>query len=163
MAKITLGGTPCETNGNVPAVGTPFPDFTLTNLSLKDVKLSSFDGKRVLNIFPSVNTEVCATSVRMFNQEATKRDDVTVLNVSADLPFALKKFRANEGIERALSLSSFRSSFAKESGLGIVDGPFAGLLSRVVIVLDEDGVVLHAEQVGEIGDEPNYEAALASL
>lgn len=163
MANITLGGNPCETLGDVPAVGSTFGDFEITTVGLEDVKLSSFSGTRVLNIFPSVNTDVCATSVRKFNQLATEDENVNVLNISEDLPFALKKFRVNEGIDRSESYSSFRTSFGDDSGMRITNGPFKGLLARAVIVIDAEGKVLHSELVSEIGDEPNYDAALAAL
>ncbi|MCB9640309.1 MAG: thiol peroxidase [Myxococcales bacterium] len=164
MATITLRGNEIHTSGDLPAVGSNSPDFTLTNAGLQDVSLAAYAGKRkVLNIFPSVDTPVCASSVRAFNAKAAGKEDVVVLNISADLPFAMKRFCAAEGLEGVESLSSFRSGFAKEFGLEIVDGPLAGLCSRAVIVLDADNKVVHVEQVPEIGQEPNYETALASL
>jgi thioredoxin-dependent peroxiredoxin len=163
MANITLKGNPVQTEGNLPAVGSPAPDVTLTGLDLADKKLSSIPGKRVLNIFPSVDTGVCATSVRTFNKRATEKPNVTVINVSMDLPFALKRFCGAEGIEKALTFSGFRSDFGKQYGVTIQSGGMTGLFSRAVIVLDESGKVLYTEQVPEIGQEPNYDAALAKL
>lgn len=163
MTRITLKGNPINTAGSLPAVGSTAPDATLTGLDLADKKLSSLPGKRVLNIFPSVDTGVCATSVRTFNKRATEKPNVTVINVSMDLPFALKRFCGAEGIDKALSFSGFRGDFGKQYGVTIQDGGMAGLYSRAVVVLDESGKVVHAEQVPEIGQEPNYEAALAKL
>jgi len=163
MAKITLKGNPVQTQGNLPAVGAQAPDATLTGVDLADKKLSSIPGKRVLNIFPSIDTGVCATSVRTFNKRATEKPNVTVINVSMDLPFALKRFCGAEGIEKALTFSGFRGDFGKQYGVTIQDGGLAGLYSRAVVVLDENGNILHTEQVPEIGQEPNYDAALAKL
>ncbi|WP_163998026.1 thiol peroxidase [Pyxidicoccus caerfyrddinensis] len=163
MTRITLKGNPINTAGSLPAVGSTAPDATLTGLDLADKKLSSLPGKRVLNIFPSIDTGVCATSVRTFNKRATEKPNVTVINVSMDLPFALKRFCGAEGIDKALSFSGFRGDFGKQYGVTIQDGGMAGLYSRAVVVLDESGKVVHAEQVPEIGQEPNYEAALAKL
>jgi thioredoxin-dependent peroxiredoxin len=163
MAKITLKGNPIQTEGNLPTVGAQAPDATLTGVDLADKKLSTIPGKRVLNIFPSVDTGVCATSVRTFNKRATEKPNVTVINVSMDLPFALKRFCGAEGIEKALTFSGFRGDFGKQYGVTIQDGGLAGLYSRAVVVLDENGKVLHTEQVPEIGQEPNYDAALAKL
>ncbi len=163
MATITMAGKPVQTVGNLPAVGSTVPDVTLAALNLTDKTLSSIAGKRVLNIFPSVDTGVCATSVRTFNKRATEKPNVTVINVSMDLPFALKRFCGAEGIEKAITLSGFRSDFGQKLGVALKDGPFAGLYSRAVVVLDEQGKVLHAEQVADIGQEPNYDAALAKL
>ncbi|HZH16797.1 MAG TPA: thiol peroxidase [Archangium sp.] len=163
MAKITLKGNPVQTQGNLPAVGAQAPDATLTGVDLADKKLSSIPGKRVLNIFPSIDTGVCATSVRTFNKRATEKPNVTVINVSMDLPFALKRFCGAEGIEKALTFSGFRGDFGKQYGVTIQDGGLAGLYSRAVVVLDENGKILHTEQVPEIGQEPNYDAALAKL
>lgn len=163
MAKITLKGNPVQTEGNLPAVGAQAPDASLTGVDLADKKLSSIPGKRVLNIFPSIDTGVCATSVRTFNKRATEKPNVTVINVSMDLPFALKRFCGAEGIEKALTFSGFRGDFGKQYGVTIKDGGMAGLYSRAVVVLDEGGKVLYTEQVPEIGQEPNYDAALAKL
>jgi thiol peroxidase len=163
MANITLKGNPVQTEGTLPAVGSPAPDVTLTGLDLADKKLSSIPGKRVLNIFPSVDTGVCATSVRTFNKRATEKPNVTVINVSMDLPFALKRFCGAEGIEKALSFSGFRSDFGKQYGVTLKSGGLSGLYSRAVVVIDEGGKVLYTEQVPEIGQEPNYDAALSKL
>jgi thiol peroxidase len=163
VANITLKGNPIHTSGNLPAVGAIAPDFSLVAGDLSEKKLSAFTGKRVLNIFPSIDTGVCATSVRTFNKKATTLKGVTVLNISMDLPFAAKRFCGAEGIENAVTLSAFRSSFAEQYGLKIVDGPLTGLCSRSVIVVDEGGKVVYTEQVPEIGQEPNYDAALAKL
>jgi thioredoxin-dependent peroxiredoxin len=164
MAEITLRGNPIHTVGELPAVGSPAPAFTLTGGKLDDVTLGDFAGKSlVLNIFPSVDTGVCQASVRAFNQKAGSRDDVTVLNVSADLPFAQARFCGAEGIEGVTNASVFRSDFGAAYGVTISDGPMAGLLSRAVVVVDGDGVVAYTEQVPEIGQEPDYDAALGAL
>ncbi len=164
MANITLKGSAVHTVGDLPAVGSVAKDFKLTKADLSDATLKSFDGKmKILNIFPSVDTPTCATSVRKFNQEAAALKDVVVLNISADLPFAQKRFCGAEGINNCESLSSFRSSFGKDWGLQITDSALAGLLSRAVVVLSKDNKVLHIEQVGEIANEPNYEKALGAV
>jgi thioredoxin-dependent peroxiredoxin len=164
MAEITLRGNPVHTVGELPAVGSPAPAFTLTGGNLGDVTLGDFAGKSVvLNIFPSIDTGVCAMSVRAFNEKAGGRDDATVLNVSADLPFAQSRFCGAEGIEGVTNASAFRSEFGDVYGVTVTDGPMRGLLSRAVVVVDGDGVVTYTEQVPEIGQEPNYDAALAAL
>jgi thiol peroxidase len=163
MATVNLKGNPIKTAGNLPAVGSTAPDATVTGIDLQDKKISSIAGKRVLNIFPSVDTGVCAASVRAFNKTAAAKPGVTVLNISMDLPFAMKRFCAAEGIDRALSFSAFRGDFADKFAVKIQEGGMAGLLSRAVIILDEQGKVLYTEQVPEITTEPNYEAALAKL
>ncbi len=163
MAEITLKGSPIHTNGELPAKGTAAPAFSLADTSLADKSLGDFSGKKVLNVFPSLDTPVCAVSVRQFNQRAASRDGVTVLNISADLPFAHGRFCAAEGIEGAIGLSTMRSSFAQDYGCEIVDGPLKGLCSRAVLVLDEANNVVYSEQVPEIAQEPSYEAALAAL
>nr|WP_315220382.1 thiol peroxidase [uncultured Flavobacterium sp.] len=165
MASITLGGNPIHTSGELPTVGTQLADFKLVQNDLSTASLSTFAGKKlVLNIFPSVDTGTCAASVRKFNESASKLENTTVLCISRDLPFAQKRFCGAEGLENVVNLSDFKEgSFGKTNGLEIVDGPLAGLHSRVVIVVDGDGKILHAEQVGEIADEPNYDAALAVL
>ena len=163
MAKITLHGNEINTNGTLPAVGTTLADFTLANGKLEDVNLSSFSGKKVLNIFPSIDTPVCQLSVRHFNEDVASKDDVTVLCISADLPFALGRFCGAEGLENVVNLSSFRSTFSADLGVEISDGPLRGLCSRAVIVLDENNVVTHAEQIPEIAQEPDYDAALKAL
>lgn len=163
MARIMLKGNPIHTCGDLPAKGAIAPEFVLANGDLGDSRLSDYRGKKVLNIFPSLDTPVCALSVRAFNQKAAGRSGVTVLNISADLPFAQKRFCGVEGLERAVVLSCFRSSFAQDYGLEITDGPLRGLCSRVVLVLDEDNRVVHSEQVPEIAQEPDYAAALAAV
>ena len=163
MATVNLKGNPVQTSGNLPAVGSTAPDATLTGLDLQDKKLSSISGKRVLNIFPSLDTGVCATSVRTFNKRAAEKPGVTVVNISMDLPFAMKRFCATEGIERAVSYSAFRTDFADKFGVKIMQGGMAGLLSRAVVILDEQGKVVYTEQVPEITTEPNYDAAMAKL
>ena len=165
MASITLGGNPIHTSGELPKIGSKLADFTMTKVDLSTASLSDFAGKKlVLNIFPSIDTGTCAQSVRTFNEKASGFENTNVLCISRDLPFAQKRFCGAEGLENVVNLSDYKDgSFGKTNGLEITDGPLAGLHSRVVIVLDENGVVKHAEQVGEIADEPNYEAALASL
>jgi thiol peroxidase len=165
MAEITLGGNPIHTKGELPSVGEKAPDFTLVKDDLSKVSLSDFKGSKVvLNIFPSIDTGVCAQSVREFNQRSANMDNTQVLCISRDLPFAHKRFCAAEGLDNVQTLSDFESgAFGKSYQLEITDGAFAGLHSRVVIVLDEEGKVVYTEQVSEIGKEPNYEAALAAL
>lgn len=165
MAHITLGGTPTNTNGNLPANGSTLADHSLIRADLSAVSLSSFTGKKViLNIFPSVDTAVCATSIRKFNEEAASLDNTAVLCISKDLPFAQARFCGAEGIENAMALSDFRTpAFAEELGLLITDGAFTGLDARAVVVLDEEGKITYSELVPEVGQEPNYEAALAAL
>ncbi|WP_369753589.1 thiol peroxidase [Flavobacterium sp. WC2409] len=165
MASITLGGNPIHTSGELPKVGTKLADFKLIQNDLSVASLVSFAGKKlVFNIFPSIDTGTCATSVRKFNESAAKLDNTAVLCISRDLPFAQKRFCGAEGIENVVNLSDFQAGdFGKANGLEIVDGPLAGLHSRALIVTDADGTILHTEQVGEIADEPNYEAALAVL
>jgi thiol peroxidase len=161
MANITLKGSPFRTVGELPAVGTTAPDCSLLKDDLSEIKLSEIPGKKVLNIFPSIDTPVCATSVRTFNEKAS--DGATVLNISADLPFAQKRFCGAEGIENVQTLSTFRSAFLDDFGTKIVDGPLAGLSARAVVVIDENNKVLHCELVTEVADEPNYDAALTAL
>ena len=165
MAQITLKGNPVNTSGELPAVGTTAKGFTLVASDLSEKSLSDYAGKKkVLNVYPSLDTPTCATSVKSFHAKLADRDDVVVLNISADLPFAGKRFCAAEGIENAEVLSTFRDdSFMENYGLKIVDGPLAGLASRAVIVLDGDDKVLYTEQVGEIADEPDYDKAAAAL
>ena len=165
MAAITLGGNAINTSGNLPQVGTNAPDFKLVKTDLSVTSLADYKGSRVvLNIFPSIDTGTCATSVRIFNAKASKLENTKVLCISRDLPFAQKRFCGAEGLENVENLSDFKDgSFGKNYGLEITDSVLAGLHSRVVIVLDENGVIKYSEQVTEIADEPNYEAALASL
>jgi thiol peroxidase len=164
MASVTLGGNPVNTVGDVPSVGSQAPDFTVTNAELADISSDTLRGKRVvLNIFPSVNTGVCASSERKFNEIAAGLENATVISVSKDLPFVLASFCAAEGIENVTPTSAFRTSFGEDYGVTLTDSKFAGLLARSVVVLDENGVVLHSELVPEIGQEPDYDAAIASL
>lgn len=165
MAKITLGGTPVETVGELPQVGSKAPDFTLTNSELKPVSLDDFKNTRlVLNVFPSVDTGVCAQSMRTFNEKASSLDNTKVLCISKDLPFAMARFCAAEGLENVVSLSDYKTGeFGNTYGVTFADGGFETLLSRAVVVLDADGTVLYTEQVGEIAEEPNYENALQAL
>ncbi len=164
MARITLKGNPINTSGTLPAVGSQAKDFSLVKQDLSTATLASFAGKKkILNIYVSVDTGVCATSLKKFHERAAKKAGTVVLNISGDLPFAAKRFCGAEGIENAVTLSAFRSSFADDYGLRIVDGPLTGLCSRSVIVLDENNRVLHTEQVPEIGQEPDYDKALAKV
>jgi thioredoxin-dependent peroxiredoxin len=163
MAQITMRGNPINTSGELPAVGTPAPDFTLTGTDLGSVSSDQFRGKPVLlNVFPSVDTPVCATSVRTFNERAADTG-FSVLCVSNDLPFAQKRFCGAEDIENVTTASAFRDSFGTDYGVTITDGPFAGLLARAVVVIGADGNVVYSELVPEIATEPNYDAALAAL
>ncbi|MFN7674929.1 thiol peroxidase [Flavobacterium sp.] len=165
MASITLGGNPINTSGELPKVGSKAPNFQLVKTDLSIATLADYGGSKVvLNIFPSIDTGTCAASVRAFNAKASALNNTKVLCISRDLPFAQKRFCGAEGIENVENLSDFKTgSFGKDYGLEIVDSVLAGLHSRVVIVLDENGNVIYEEQVPEIADEPNYEAALASL
>ena len=164
MADTAFSGTPAHTVGDLPAVGAAAPAFTTVNADLQDVSLSDFAGKRViLNIFPSVDTGVCANSEREFNKRATGLDNTVVVSVSKDLPFALGRFCAAEGIENVTATSSFRSSFSEDYGVRLLDSPLAGVLARAVVVIDTDGTVLHTELVPDISQEPDYDAAMAAL
>ena len=165
MASITLGGNPAETIGTLPANGSTARNFTLTVTDMSSKSLSDYDGKRkILNIFPSVDTGVCSASARRFNEEASQLTNTKILCISRDLPFAQARFCAAEGIENVEMLSDFKDGrFGKDYQLEITKSAFSGLLSRVVIVLDEHNKVLYTEQVPEIGQEPNYEAALAAV
>jgi thiol peroxidase len=165
MATISLGGNPVHTIGQLPHKGSPAPDFQLTKADLSTTTLADYAGKKViLNIFPSIDTPTCATSVRTFNQRAAGLENTVVLCISRDLPFAQKRFCGAEGIANVETLSDFRDgSFGKAYGLELTDGKLAGLHSRAVVVVDARGNVAYTEQVPEIADEPNYEAALASL
>jgi thiol peroxidase len=165
MAAITLHGKVIHTSGMLPAVGSKAPHFVLTRADLTDVSLKDFLGKKiVLNIFPSLDTGVCAVSVRRFNKEAVQLRDTVVLCISADLPFAHKRFCETEGIANVVNLSDMRNKdFGKLYGVAIIDGPLAGLLSRAVAVLDEQGIVKYTEQVPKIEQEPDYETALSVI
>ncbi|MBZ5638175.1 MAG: thiol peroxidase [Acidobacteriia bacterium] len=165
MATVTLKGNPIHTSGSLPAVGSKAPDFRLAGGDLKDVSLASFKGKKkVLNIVPSLDTSVCATSTRKFNETAGSHPNAVVLIVSADLPFAAGRFCTAEGLKNVVPLSLMRGrQFAKDYGVLITDGPLEGITARAVVVLDESDKVVHTELVPEIGQEPNYDAALAAL
>ena len=164
MATVTLKGNVFQTAGDLPAVGKKAPDFKLVKTDLSEVSLKDFAGSRlILNIFPSVDTAVCATSIRTFNKSASELNNTKVLCVSADLPFAAARFCGAEGIENVTTGSSFRSDFGKDYGVNFVSGPLAGLLSRSVVVIDEQGVVLYTEQVAETTEEPDYVGAAAVL
>jgi len=165
MAQVKFKGNPVKTAGDVPGVGAQAPSFTLTGKDLSDVSLADFAGKKVvLNIFPSIDTPVCAASVRRFNAEASALGDTVVLCISADLPFAHGRFCTVEGLERVQPLSTYRSpAFGKDYGVVIAEGPLRGLLSRAVIVVDQSGKVSYVVHVDEITNEPDYEAALRAL
>ena len=164
MAKITLAGNPINTLGELPKIGEHAKHFTLVATDLSEKSLSDFSGKKlVLNLFPSIDTGICSASARKFNQEAASLENTIVINISKDLPFALSRFCAAEGLENILTLSDFRGSFSKDYEVEILDGPLKGLISRAVIILDEIGKVIYTEQVPEIKQEPNYESALSVL
>lgn len=165
MANITLSGNLIHTFGNLPATGSKAPDFKLVKSDLSVANLKDFEGKKlVLNIFPSLDTGICAASVRHFNAAASKLENTVVLCISKDLPFAHNRFCVAEGLNNVITASDFREgSFGKDYGVVIIDGPFEGLLSRAVLVLDEKGIVKYTEQVPEIAQEPNYEAALQAV
>lgn len=164
MADITLGGNAVHTVGDLPQVGEKAPAFTVADAELKDLASSDLEGTRVvLSIFPSVNTGVCAASERRFNELAAGLDNARVVSVSMDLPFALSGFCAAEGLDAVTATSAFRSDFGTSYGVLLTDGKFAGLLARAVVVLDTDGTVLHTELVPEIGQEPDYDAAIKAL
>lgn len=165
METVYFQGTPCHTYGTVPAAGQQAPCFQFTTKDLAEIRCSDFPGKRiVLNVFPSLDTPVCAASVRRFNQEAANLKDTVVICVSMDLPFAMSRFCSTEGIENVIAASAFRSpEFGQKYGLQIVDGPLAGLLARAVIVIDQDRKVIYRDLVEEITNEPNYEGAISVL
>jgi thiol peroxidase len=162
MATITFKGNPVETIGALPAVNTKAPDFSLTKTDLSNVSISDHAGKRlILNIFPSIDTPVCAASTRRFNQEAGNLNNTVVLCISADLPFAHNRFCELEGLKDVVPLSVFRSpDFGKDYGVTITTGPLAGLLSRAIVIIDQSGTVIYTQQVSEIAEEPDYGAAL---
>jgi hypothetical protein len=164
MTTVTFSGNPVQLKGALPAVGAAAPAFTLTAADLADKTLADFAGKRkVLNIFPSIDTGVCQQSVRTFNQRAAALNNTVVLCISADLPFAQARFCGAEGLDNVVTLSSFRSSFAQDYGVALADGALRGLTARAVVVLDENNKVLHVGLVPEITQEPDYNAALAVL
>ena len=164
MATVTFKGNPVSTVGELPAVGSGAPDFTLVTTELSEISLHSFPGTKVLNIFPSVDTGVCAMSVRTFNAKAAGLHGVKVINVSADLPFAHKRFCTTEGLENVVSASDFREGmFGKTYGVRIQDGPLAGLLARAVVVIDEKGLIKYTQLVPETIEEPDYAKALSAV
>lgn len=164
MAKTSLGGTPVNTVGDLPAPGQSLPSFVLTGSNLQNFDNESIAGKRVVfNIFPSVDTPTCATSVRKFNELASSLDNTVVYCVSADLPFAQGRFCGAEGLADVQNASAFRGGFGEEFGVLMTEGVFAGLMARAVVVADENGKVLHTELVSDIANEPNYEAAINAL
>jgi thiol peroxidase len=164
MAQVTLKGNPIHTSGELPALGAKAPEFKLTGADLKDVSLADYQGKRkILNIVPSLDTAVCATSTRKFNETAGKLPNTVVLVISADLPFAAKRFCTTEGLQNVVTLSLMRDkAFAKDYGVLLQDGPLAGICARAVVVLDENDKVVHRQLVPEIGQEPDYDGALAA-
>ena len=163
MAEITLGGNPIHTVGELPPVGST-PSFSVTKGDLSEITQADLAGQRVvLNIFPSIDTQVCASSVRKFNELASTLENTTVLNVSADLPFAQGRFCGAEGLDKVTNASTFRSTFGNDFGVTLADGRLAGLLARAVVVLDESGKVIHSQLVPEIAQEPDYDAAVAVL
>ncbi len=164
MATTAFEGTPVQTVGDLPAVGSVAPDFTVAGRDLSDVTKEQFAGKRVvLNIFPSLDTGICAASVREFNKRVTKFDNTEVVCISADLPFAAERFCVAEGVKNVYTGSVFKSDFGKDYGVEMAEGPLVGLLARSVIILDADGTVVYSEVVPEIKQEPNYDAAEAAL
>jgi len=164
MAEVTLGGNPVHTSGELPAVGAPAPDYSLVGADLGEYHAAEFAGKNViLNIFPSIDTPTCATSVRQFNERAAGMDETVVLCVSADLPFAMGRFCGAEGIDNVKVGSTFRSDFGQQYGVTMTDGKLAGVLARAVVVVGPDGMVKYNELVPEIAQEPDYDAALAAL
>ena len=164
MTSVTFHGSPAHTIGELPAVGSKAPAFELVGADLGSFTSASLAGRRVvLNIFPSVDTGVCATSVREFNKRASGLTNTTVVCVSKDLPFAQARFCGAEGLDDVVTASAFRSTFGEDYGVTLTDSPLAGLLSRAVVVLDGDATVLYTQQVPEVGEEPDYEAAVAAL
>jgi thiol peroxidase len=165
MAQTKFGEQLVNTNGELPAIGSQAPAFTLTGTDLKDITLKQFSGKNVvLNIFPSVDTSTCATSVRQFNKKAAGVNDTVVLCVAKDLPFAMRRFCGAEGIDKVMLASDFRNrGFSTDYGMEFIEGNFAGLFARAIVVINKDGKVTHTEVVPAIGDEPNYDAALSAI
>ena len=165
MATVTLGGNPVRLGGSFPTAGSSAPAFSLVATDLRDLSLKDFAGKRkVLNIVPSLDTPTCATSTRRFNEQAGSLPNTVVLVISADLPFAMKRFCETEGLKNVVSLSTLRGrEFMRDYGVGIEDGPLAGLTARAVVVVDENDKVVYTELVPEIKNEPDYAGALAAL
>jgi thiol peroxidase len=164
MATTALKGNPTQTNGDLPAIGSDAPDFALVATDMSEKALADFAGKKkILSINPSYDTPVCQVATRTFNERAAGLDDVVVLMISADLPFAQKRFCSAEGIEDVVPLSTFRASFLKDYGVELIDGPLKGVSARAIVVLDENDKVIHTELVPDITQEPNYDAALAAV
>ncbi|MCL7422707.1 MAG: thiol peroxidase [Methylobacter sp.] len=164
MATIKFQGKPLHTSGELPAVGSKAPDFTLVNGKLQEVNLATYAGKRkILNIVPSLDTPVCAASTRKFNQKASSLDNTVVLVISADLPFAQGRFCEAEGLKNVIPLSTFRSAFTDDYGVHITDTVLAGLAARAIVILDENDNVIYTQLVDEVANEPDYESALAAL
>lgn len=163
MATVTLKGEPFETVGNLPKVGEKAPEFCLVKDDLAELRSTDLTGRIILNIFPSVDTDTCAKSVRQFNEKATALKNTSVVCVSKDLPFALARFCGAEGLDKVAVASAFRSGFGEDYGVTIKTGPLTGLLSRAVVVIDETGTVIYTEQVAETVDEPDYASALNAL
>lgn len=164
MADITFKGDAAHSAGTLPEIGSELKDFTLVNTDLSEKSLADYKGKKIiLSIFPSIDTGVCQAAARKFNEAASSLDNTVVLNISKDLPFALKRFCAAEGLDKVETLSDFRGTFGEDYGVTLTDSPLKGLLSRAVIVADENGKVVYTEQVPEITTEPNYDAALAAV
>jgi thioredoxin-dependent peroxiredoxin len=163
MATTALGDAPAHTVGDLPAVGDKAPDFTLVDTDLKEFSLSDLPGRKVLSIFPSIGTGVCQAALRKFNELASGLENTTVVNISVDLPFAVAGFCAAEGLEGVTVGSAFRSSFGDDYGVRLLDSKFEGLLARAIVIVDEDGTVTYTELVPQIGQEPDYDAAVAAL
>ncbi len=165
MATITLKGAPVHTSGDLPAKGSTLPDFVLTDSDLQDKSLADFAGKKkILNITPSLDTGICAASARAFDKKVSELDNTVCINISADLPFATDRFCKSEGVENVITLSQLRTrDFGRDYGVELVDGPLAGLLSRAVVVADENNRVVYTEQVPEIAQEPDYSGAIAAV
>lgn len=165
MAQTKLGEQSANTNGSLPEINSTAPDFILTGTDMKEIRLRDYAGKNVvLNIFPSVDTSTCASSVREFNKRAAALSDTVVLNIAKDLPFAMKRFCATEGIKHVYLASDFRNlGFSKTYGVELTDSAFAGLFARAIVVIDKNGKIVHTELVPQIGDEPNYDSALNAI
>ena len=165
MAQTNFGDQQANTNGDLPEVNSTAPDFILTGTDMKDIRLRDYAGKNVvLNIFPSVDTSTCASSVRKFNKRAAALSDTVVINIAKDLPFAMKRFCGVEGIKNVSLASDFRDrGFSKNYGVELIDTSFAGLFARAIVVIDKQGKIKHTELVPQIGQEPDYDAALKGL
>ena len=163
MATTALGDDPAHTVGDLPAVGDKAPDFTLVDTDLKEFSLADIPGRKVLSIFPSIGTGVCQAALRGFNERASSLENTTVLNISVDLPFAVRDFCAAEGLDNVQVGSAWRSSFGDDYGVRLLDSKFEGLLARAVVIVDEDGTVTYTELVPNIAQEPDYDAAVAAL